>query len=123
MKWPEWIYHKKVSVLLSCIYSHECKVNSKLVLQGVLTRLDNFQGSIMHPKLVGTPCTLFYLETSTIIVTFLDHECFSLTVKGSRHAMAFLDFKDWTHVECNPTFLVQKLSHALSRYLPNISDY
>lgn len=68
------------------------------------------KGSIMHPKLVGTPCTLFYLETSTIIVTFLDHECFSLTVKGSRHAMAFLDFKDWTHVECNPTFLVQKLS-------------
>ena len=37
MKWPEWIYHKKVSVLLSCIYSHECKVNSKLVLQGVPT--------------------------------------------------------------------------------------
>ena len=60
------------------------------------------QNLLVHP--------VFYLETSTIIVTFLDHECFSLTVKGSRHAMAFLDFKDWTHVECNPTFLVQKLS-------------
>ena len=57
------------------------------------------QNLLVHP--------VFYLETSTIIVTFLDHECFSLTVKGSRHAMAFLDFKDWTHVECNPTFLVQ----------------